>query len=146
MGETDPDHWILRLLEDCDLSKKVNARSKTLSGGQKRKLQLAMMSTGGFSICCVDEVSSGLDPISRRKVWDILLAERGNRTILLTTHFLDKAELLADHIAMLSKGVLKAQGSSVELKHRLGSGYRIHIYSSLGSDDIRNLKFDDIPK
>lgn len=133
-GKIDTKHQISELIEACDLNKKAKALSKTLSGGQKRKLQLAMMFTGGSSICCVDEVSSGLDPISRRKIWDILLAERGKRTILLTTHFLDEADLLADHIAVLSKGVLKAQGSSVELKNRLGSGYRVHVYHVPGSE------------
>ncbi|KAL8301163.1 hypothetical protein RB593_000123 [Gaeumannomyces tritici] len=110
-----------------DLAKKIRAHSSTLSGGQKRKLQLAMMLTGGSAVCCVDEVSSGLDPLSRRKIWDILLAERGKRTMILTTHFLDEADLLADHIAVLSKGTLRAEGSSVELKERLGGGYRIHF-------------------
>lgn len=118
---------LLQLIDDCDLTNKLNSQSRTLSGGQKRKLQLAMMFTGGSSVCCVDEVSSGLDPISRRKIWDILLAERGRRTIIFTTHFLDEAELLADHIAILSKGSLEAQGSTVELKNRLGSDYRVHV-------------------
>ncbi|KIV93068.1 hypothetical protein PV10_04313 [Exophiala mesophila] len=137
------------LLELCDISKKSTARSKTLSGGQKRKLQLAMMFTGGSRVCCVDEVSSGLDPLSRRKIWDILLAERGARSIILTTHFLDEAELLADHIAILSKGVLKASGTSVELKHKLGSGYRVHVYNTHGKlnipkyDDVNHVSHDD---
>ncbi|KAJ2972388.1 hypothetical protein NUW58_g9195 [Xylaria curta] len=113
-----------------DLAPKIDAMSKTLSGGQKRKLQLGMMLTGGSAVCCVDEVSSGIDPLSRRKIWDILLAERGKRTIILTTHFLDEADLLADHIAILSKGTLRAQGSSVELKDRLGAGYRIHVFNA----------------
>ncbi|KAJ6002156.1 hypothetical protein N7522_007383 [Penicillium canescens] len=129
----DSQDTLMALIADCDLQKKPNAQSRTLSGGQKRKLQLAMMFTGGSTVCCVDEVSSGLDPISRRKIWDILLAERGRRTILFTTHFLDEAELLADHIAILSKGSLEAQGSSVELKHRLGSGYRVHVHHPPGS-------------
>ncbi|RJE17063.1 ABC transporter, partial [Aspergillus sclerotialis] len=104
------------------------------------------MFTGGSSVCCVDEVSSGLDPISRRKIWDILLAERGSRTILLTTHFLDEAELLADNIAILSKGVLKAQGSSVELKHRLGSGYRVHRPNVPGSAPVSDRQLEGIHK
>jgi ATP-binding cassette, subfamily A (ABC1), member 3 len=54
------------------------------------------------------------------------------RTIVLTTHFLDEADLLSDHIAILSKGVLKADGTAVELKHRLGSGYRVHVYNLPG--------------
>ncbi|KAF9891261.1 hypothetical protein FE257_004825 [Aspergillus nanangensis] len=142
---TASDEEITKLIDDCDLGAKVNAKSRTLSGGQKRKVQLAMMFTGGSSVCCVDEVSSGLDPISRRKIWDILLAERGSRTILLTTHFLDEADLLADHIAILSKGVLKAQGSTVELKHRLGSGYRIHVLNVPGSETALSSRFDTVP-
>lgn len=118
------------LVEAVDLGPKVKAMSKTLSGGQKRKLQLGMMLTGGSAVCCVDEVSSGIDPLSRRKIWDILLAERGRRTIILTTHFLDEADLLADHIAILSRGSLRAQGSSVELKDRLGAGYRVHVFNA----------------
>ncbi|TPX07074.1 uncharacterized protein E0L32_010969 [Thyridium curvatum] len=121
---------ILELIASVDLDRKVKAQSKTLSGGQKRKLQLGMMLTGGSAVCCVDEVSSGLDPLSRRKIWDILLAERGRRTMILTTHFLDEADLLADHIAVLSKGTLKAAASSVELKDRLGGGYRIHVHKT----------------
>ncbi|KAL2830664.1 hypothetical protein BJY01DRAFT_260844 [Aspergillus pseudoustus] len=145
-GKLASDGQLTRLLKDCDLGKKLKARSKTLSGGQKRKVQLAMMFTGGSSVCCVDEVSSGLDPISRRKIWDILLAERGSRTIILTTHFLDEADLLADQIAILSKGVLKANGTSVELKHRLGSGYRIHVLNVPGAEHATQSQFQDIPR
>ena len=115
------------LVSACDLRNKTKARSKTLSGGQKRKLQLAIMFAGGSAVCCVDEVSSGLDPLSRRKIWDILLAERGDRTIIMTTHFLDEADFLADHIVILSKGNLIAEGSSAGLKHRFGEGYTIHV-------------------
>lgn len=118
---------IVALIGAIDLLPKRNALAKTLSGGQKRKLQLGIMLTGGSAVCCVDEVSSGLDPLSRRKIWDILLAERGKRTLILTTHFLDEADLLADHIAILSKGTLRAEGSSVELKNRFGGGYRVHV-------------------
>ncbi|KAK4160064.1 putative transporter [Cladorrhinum sp. PSN259] len=120
---------IRQLVLSIDLGQKIKAQSKTLSGGQKRKLQLGMMLTGGSAVCCVDEVSSGLDPLSRRKIWDILLAERGKRTMILTTHFLDEADLLADYIAVMSKGTLRASGTSVELKNRLGAGYRIHVNS-----------------
>ncbi|KAE9369031.1 P-loop containing nucleoside triphosphate hydrolase protein [Stipitochalara longipes BDJ] len=126
-GQRDSKQALRELITAVDLDRKISARAKTLSGGQKRKLQLGMMFTGGSAVCCVDEVSSGLDPLSRRKIWDILLAERGSRTIILTTHFLDEADLLADQIAILSKGTLRAQGSSVALKDRLGGGYRIHL-------------------
>lgn len=126
-GATASVQEIRQLIDAVDLTKKRRAKAKTLSGGQKRKLQLGMMLTGGSAVCCVDEVSSGIDPLSRRKLWDILLAERGRRTMILTTHFLDEADLLADHIAILSKGTLRAEGSSVELKDRLGGGYKVHV-------------------
>ena len=113
------------LIRACDLEQKLKAQARTLSGGQKRKLQLAIMFTGGSNICAIDEVSSGLDPLSRRKIWDIILEARGRCTIIHTTHFLDEADLLSDHIAILSKGNLKAEGSSVELKAKLGGGYRV---------------------
>jgi len=126
---TDDEFQIMDLIQRCDLENKVHVQAKTLSGGQKRKLQLAMMFTGGSRVCCIDEVSSGLDPLSRRKIWDILLRERGIRTLLVTTHFLDEADILSDHIAILSRGRLKAQGSAVELKSKLGDGYHVMINS-----------------
>ncbi|EKG18758.1 ABC transporter-like protein [Macrophomina phaseolina MS6] len=127
----DSKEQIAALIKSCDLDIKLNAKAGTLSGGQKRKLQLAMMFTGGSRVCCVDEVSSGIDPLSRRKIWDILLAERGARTMLLTTHFLDEADFLSDYIVVLSKGNLKADGTAVELKHNLGGGYRIVLDNAL---------------
>ncbi|KAM3423646.1 hypothetical protein BST61_g1066 [Cercospora zeina] len=127
-GTTDSKAEIQALVSDCDLDQKIHVRSSALSGGQKRKCQLAMMLTGGSRVCMLDEVSSGLDPLSRRKIWDIILAERGKRSMILTTHFLDEADLLSDDIAVLSKGNLVAHGSAVELKHHLGGGYRVRIY------------------
>lgn len=137
---------IHELIKAIDLWKKRRAFAKTLSGGQKRKLQLGMMLTGGSAVCCVDEVSSGIDPLSRRKLWDILLAERGRRTLILTTHFLDEADLLADHIAILSKGTLRAEGSSVALKDRLGGGYKVNVPKDQGfevSPDIDGVNKKD---
>lgn len=122
-----PDTEVTALIDAIGLGSKAKSQSKTLSGGQKRKLQLGMMLIGGSSVCCVDEVSSGIDPLSRRKIWDILLKERGSRTIIMTTHFLDEADLLADNIAILSKGTLRAEGSSAQLKDTFGAGYRIHV-------------------
>lgn len=130
-SKPDTKEQIIDLIRSCDLDIKVNAKAGTLSGGQKRKLQLAMMFTGGSRVCCVDEVSSGIDPLSRRKIWDILLAERGARTMLLTTHFLDEADFLSDYIVVLSKGNLKAHGTAVELKHNLGGGYRVVLDNAL---------------
>ncbi|KAF4959511.1 hypothetical protein FSARC_10716 [Fusarium sarcochroum] len=128
------------LISSIDLHKKRDAFAKTLSGGQKRKLQLGLMLTGGSGVCCIDEVSSGIDPLSRRKLWDIILAERGRRTMILTTHFLDEADLLADHIAILSKGTLRAEGSSVGLKDDMGGGYRVHVPKDAGVRDTPDIE------
>jgi len=131
-----------KLITLCGLEDKRKSYARTLSGGQKRKLQLIMMLIGGSRVCCVDEVSGGLDPLSRRRVWDILLAERGRRTFILTTHFLDEAEYLADHMTIISKGRLKAEGSTSELKARLGNGYRFSVppgTENLGENDVANL-------
>ena len=132
VGKVSSKQEIIDLIADCDLDRKVSAQARHLSGGQKRKLQLSMMFTGGSRVCCVDECSSGVDALARQKLWNILLNERGKRTIIFTTHFLDEADLLSDQIAILSKGSLKAQGSAVELKHRLGGGYRIHVFKTPG--------------
>lgn len=129
-----------RLVTGCDLEIKSKAQAKTLSGGQKRKLQLAMMLAGGSLVCCIDEASSGIDPIARRKIWDILLKERGRRTLLLTTHFLDESEVLSDHVAILSKGRLRAEGSVASLKNTLGGGYQI-----VTSDQINSLTLESLP-
>lgn len=124
----------------CGLIGKGKTYSKNLSGGQKRKLQLAIMFTGGSNLCCIDEVSSGVDPVSRRLIWDILLDFRSNHTMILTTHFLDEADLLSDHIAILSKGDLQAEGVPMELKETYGNGYRVFVdHPGTGHEEVHQL-------
>lgn len=98
------------------------------------------MFAGGSTICCVDEVSSGLDPLSRRKIRDILLAQRKRRTIIMTTHFLDEADFLSDHIAILFTSQLQAGGSSADLKHKYGEGYSIHVPDGKGASYIQGIE------
>ncbi|KAJ7862845.1 hypothetical protein B0H13DRAFT_1097709 [Mycena leptocephala] len=115
-----------QLLRDCDLEHKIHANASTLSGGQKRKLQLAIGIVGGSRLLLVDECTSGVDPLSRRAIWRVLVSLRQKRTILLTTHLLDEADLLADHIAILAApGKLVASDSPVALKKDLGKGYTV---------------------
>jgi len=76
----------LDLLARCDLGPKVKFLSQNLSGGQKRKLQLACALAGGSNLLLLDEISSGLDPLSRRAIWKLITANRGTSTIILTTH------------------------------------------------------------
>ncbi|KAK3986660.1 putative ABC transporter [Cladorrhinum sp. PSN332] len=133
-GGKEDDQALHDLIAACDLTRKAHSRAKTLSGGQKRKLQLACMFVGGTTVCMMDEVTSGLDPISRRTIWNIILAERSKRSMIFTTHFLDEGEVLADHIVILSKGEIRCQGTSTELKVRLGGGYRVSLPKNATAD------------
>ncbi|KAG9080644.1 hypothetical protein FRC06_006317 [Ceratobasidium sp. 370] len=128
--ETSPD-LLEQLLDDCDLHAKMHAPASTLSGGQKRRLQLACGLVGGSKIVLVDEATSGVDPLSRRAIWRALGKVREGRCVVFTTHFLDEADLLADDIAILAApGKLLAQGSPVALKSQLGKGYVVHVTRS----------------
>ncbi|KXN84990.1 ABC transporter A family member 2 [Leucoagaricus sp. SymC.cos] len=125
---SDKNEDLEQLLRDCDLGKKINENANTLSGGQKRKLQLAIGLLGGSNIVLVDECTSDVDPLSRRALWRTLTSFRDERAIVFTTHFLDEADLLADHIAILAApGNLVASGSPVALKRSLGEGYSVII-------------------
>ncbi|KAL6298600.1 hypothetical protein BKA93DRAFT_743844 [Sparassis latifolia] len=122
------DEDIEQLLRDCDLGKKIHYNAEALSGGQKRKLQLAIGLIGGSKIVLVDECTSGVDPLSRRALWRTLTSVRNERTVIFTTHFLDEADLLADTIAVLATpGKLVAQGTPVALKSRIGEGYSVQV-------------------
>lgn len=124
------------VLAECDLHEKAKASAKTLSGGQMRKLQLAIAFVGGPKLCCIDEASSGLDPLSRRNIWNIIQKGHSRRTILVTTHFLDEADVLADHIAIVYKGKLVCEGPGPSLKARYGGDYIIRSESGVDGDSM----------
>ncbi|RYP51833.1 hypothetical protein DL768_002909 [Monosporascus sp. mg162] len=142
-GNLEGEASLERLIEGCDLKLKRDSLSKNLSGGMKRKLQLACMLVGGSSICLLDEVTSGLDPLSRRVIWNAILRERSHRTLILTTHFLDESEVLSDHIVILSLGRTKCQGTPAELKNQYGGGYRVHIPKS---EDVSRIQYPVVEK
>ncbi|KAK0481451.1 hypothetical protein IW261DRAFT_1075379 [Armillaria novae-zelandiae] len=137
-GDNSEDEDIEQLLKDCDLGQKIHANASTLSGGQKRKLQLAIGLIGGSKVVLVDECTSGVDPLSRRALWRTLTSFRQERTIIFTTHFLDEADLLADNIAILAApGKLVASGSPVSLKRDLGEGYIVQVtFSSSPKEEV----------
>ncbi|KAF7436184.1 hypothetical protein PC9H_003010 [Pleurotus ostreatus] len=134
------DEDLEQLLRDCDLESKMHARSVAMSGGQKRKLQLAIGLVGGSKVLLVDECTSGVDPLSRRALWKTLTSVRNERTVIFTTHFLDEADLLADRIAILAApGKLVAEGTPVALKRELGEGYsvQVHFSASLPAEKLQ---------
>ncbi|KHJ82963.1 ABC transporter, ATP-binding protein, partial [Oesophagostomum dentatum] len=99
---------------------KMHSRAGTLSGGQKRKLSLAIALIGGSEIVMLDEPTSGMDPGARHETWTLLQAEKSHRTILLTTHFMEEADLLGDRIAIMAHGQLQCCGSGMYLKAQYG--------------------------
>uniref|UniRef100_A0A8C1TGV2 ABC transporter domain-containing protein n=1 Tax=Cyprinus carpio TaxID=7962 RepID=A0A8C1TGV2_CYPCA len=88
----------------------------TLSGGMKRKLSVAIAFVGGSRAVILDEPTAGVDPYARRAIWDLILKYKQGRTILLSTHHMDEADLLGDRIAIISHGKLKCCGSPLFLK------------------------------
>uniref|UniRef100_A0A8C2XHY4 P-type phospholipid transporter n=1 Tax=Cyclopterus lumpus TaxID=8103 RepID=A0A8C2XHY4_CYCLU len=116
------------LLEDVGL-----LRGSQLCGMQ-RKLSVAIAFVGGSKVVVLDEPTAGVDPYSRRGIWDLLLKYRKDRTIILSTHYMDEAELLGDRIAIISQGKLCCYGSPLFLKSRLGSGYYLTVVKREGLD------------
>ena len=107
------------VLERVDLKDKAKAVVRTLSGGQKQRLALAMAMLHGPDLYILDEPTSGLDPMARRQIHDILVAlKRDGKTILLSSHYLDEIEALADRVIILSAGRIVADGTPLELLAR----------------------------
>jgi len=110
------------------LESKANAFIEQLSGGQQQRLAVAIALVGDPEILFLDEPTTGLDPQSRRQLWDVIrdLRDRG-RTIVLTTHYMDEAERLCDRVAIIDHGTIIAQGSPAELIARLGGDHIVEF-------------------
>lgn len=116
---------VKKTLKDIDLVEKADTFAKYLSGGQKRKLSVGIAIIGDPKIIILDEPTAGVDPYSRRQMWSFLQSRRHGKVILLTTHFMDEADILADRKAVISKGKLRCCGSSLFLKNKFGIGYHL---------------------
>ncbi|KAK6624522.1 hypothetical protein RUM44_011381 [Polyplax serrata] len=115
------------LIKSLKLMDVVSTQTGNLSGGQKRKVSLAIALIGGSDVLILDEPTSGMDPEIRREIWELLLGLRGSRTILLTTHFMEEADALCDRIAVMDCGKIKCYGSPMFLKTKYGKGYVLSI-------------------
>ncbi|XP_062404777.1 phospholipid-transporting ATPase ABCA1-like [Sardina pilchardus] len=116
-----------QILTDTGLPHKRTSHTSTLSGGMQRKLSVALAFVGGSQVVILDEPTAGVDPYARRGIWDLLLKYRPGRTIILSTHHMDEADILGDRIAIISHGRLCCVGSSLYLKTQLGSGYYLTL-------------------
>ena len=117
-------------LEMVRLTKVGDNRVGSYSGGMKRRLSVAISSIGEPNIIFLDEPTTGMDPMSRRHVWELIEKMKKNRVIILTTHSMEEADVLGDRIAIMAHGKLRCIGNSLHLKNRFGDGYRINIFCS----------------
>lgn len=114
----DPDEVIALV----GLEAKAGSRIKALSGGQRRRLDVALGVVGGPELVLLDEPTTGFDPAARRQFWELIrgLATEGT-TIVITTHYLEEAEALAHRLAVIARGRVVAEGTPAELRHRYGT-------------------------
>ncbi len=123
------------ILEELQLTEKSGAWVGKLSGGQKQRLAVATALVGNPRILFLDEPTTGLDPQSRRQLWDIVRAfQKKGGTVLLTTHYMDEAERLCDRLAIVDYGQIIAEGSPSDLIDRLGGHHVVEFQVSGNSN------------
>jgi len=127
ISEDKIEKEIDNMLKEIDLEKSADEFVKGFSGGMKRKLMVGIAFIGDPKLIVLDECTAGMDPYSRRRVWDLIQKNKRNKTIILTTHIMEEADLLGDQIAIMSNGKLRTMGTSLELKTNFGIGYHLHI-------------------
>ncbi|XP_041821372.1 phospholipid-transporting ATPase ABCA1-like [Chelmon rostratus] len=116
-----------QMIKDVGLPHKRKDLAKNLSGGMQRKLSVAIAFVGGSKIVILDEPTAGVDPYARRGIWELLLKYKQGRTIILSTHHMDEADILGDRVAIISHGKMRCCGSSLFLKKYFGSGYYLTL-------------------
>eukprot|EP00760_Papus_ankaliazontas_P011935 PhM_4_TR15123/c0_g3_i1/m.22510 len=142
-GQSARIEGLLCSLELPDESTAENKTAGKYSGGMKRRLSVGISLVGNNALIILDEPSSGLDPLSRRKLWQVIKSEKlAGRTVLLSTHFMEEADYLGDRIGIMSKGKMYCTGTSSDLKHKFGCGF----YLRLVRDDKAEADACDITK
>jgi ABC-type multidrug transport system ATPase subunit len=118
---------VSRLLKEVALEDSAHVRSASYSGGMKRRLSVAVSLIGNPKIVFLDEPTTGMDPVSRRQVWNIIERAKKDKVIILTTHSMEEADVLGDKIGIMAKGKLSVIGSSLHLKQKFGAGYHVSV-------------------
>ena len=130
----------MRIAVFVGLDKDLKKKTISLSGGMKRRLMVGMALIGDSKVVILDEPTSGLDPFNRLKFWELIRQYKKNRTIILTTHFMEEADALSDRIAIMNHGEVKCCGSPLYLKNYYGNGFRIIVYKQ-ASFDLTEFEF-----
>eukprot|EP00501_MAST-03F_sp_TOSAG23-6_P001513 GSMAST32.ASY1.ANO1.1574.1 assembled CDS len=124
----------LEVLDGVALTEKTHAKTSNLSGGQKRKACLAIALIGNSPVLMLDEPTSGMDVFAQRSTWNMLQKSKQGRIILLTTHSMEEADVLADRIGIMSEGRMICCGTPMFLKQRYGVGYSMILLSNFGQE------------
>ncbi len=120
---------VVEVIEHVGLSEKADARVKTLSGGQLRRLDVGLGIIGDPELLFLDEPTTGFDPTARRSAWELVRQLRGaGTTIVLTTHYMDEAQSLADRVAVINAGVIVAEGTPDTIGGRAQAAARIRFH------------------
>lgn len=118
---TDDKEYIASIIDGFSLGEVLSQRAKTLSGGWKRRVSIAIGMISKPKVLFLDEPTLGLDVLARRELWKIIRSLKGKATIILTTHYLEEAEALCDKVAIMAKGEVLAAGTPEELKFSAGT-------------------------
>ncbi|CAO2818609.1 unnamed protein product [Amaranthus hypochondriacus] len=136
---------VKKALEEVGLAYSAKVRAGSYSGGMRRRLSVASALLGDPKLVILDEPTTGMDPISRRQVWDIIENAKRGRVIILTTHSMEEADILGDRIGIMAKGRLRCIGTSIRLKSRFGTGFIANLSFISGSSE-QNSAHKDIVK
>lgn len=118
---------ISKRLREVRLSHVRKATVSTFSGGMRRRISLAISAIGNPKVIFMDEPTTGMDPKTRRQVWQMIKNLKKDRVLILTTHSMEEADALSDRIAVIANGCLKCIGTSLYLKNNFGDGYRLTL-------------------
>lgn len=127
---------IADLIRDVGLTVDQDKKAGSLSGGNKRKLSVAIALCGGSKLVLLDEPTAGMDLGARRDLWNMLKNYRNEKIIILTTHYMDEADVLGDRIGIMAKGKLMCLGTSLFLKKRFGAGYKLTMVKSNKTQNV----------
>jgi ABC-type multidrug transport system ATPase subunit len=105
----------------------IDSQVNTLSGGMKRRLSIILSTIGDPKVLFLDEPTTGLDPVNKRFIWNIIKKLKKGRSIILTSHSMDEVDFLSDRIGIIIKGELKCIGTSLELKDAYGGQYVLKL-------------------
>ena len=129
------------LRESFSLDGVWRSRVKTLSGGWKRRLSVAMALVGEPKVLFLDEPTLGMDVLARRELWRVLESLRGRMTVVMTTHYMEEAEALSDRIGIMAAGRLAAEGTLPELEKLTGQSGLENVFVSLAGNSAGDLKY-----